>query len=82
LPALVDKSLVSATGRGTGRYRLLETIRVYAAERLAASGTETAIRRQHAAHYLALAERTDGQLRTPAQRAWLALWGARSLRTL
>src|SRR5204862_2006514 len=27
LPALVDKSLVSATGRGTGRYRLLETIR-------------------------------------------------------
>ena len=72
LPALVDKSLVSATGRGTGRYRLLETIRAYAAERLAASGTETAIRRQHAAHYLALAEHADGQLRTPAQREWLA----------
>ena len=71
LPALVDKSLVSATGRGTGRYRLLETIRAYAAERLAASGTETAIRRQHAAHYLALAEHAAGQLRTPAQRAWL-----------
>jgi len=39
LPRLVDKSLVSAAGRGTHRYRLLETIRTYAAERLAASGT-------------------------------------------
>ena len=62
---------MSATGRGTGRYRLLETIRAYAAERLAASGTETAVRRQHAAHYLALAEQAAGQLRTPDQRAWL-----------
>ena len=71
LPRLVDKSLVSVTGRGTGRYRLLETIRAYAIERLAASGTETAVRRQHAAYYLALAEQAAGQLRTPAQRAWL-----------
>src|SRR5439155_10023968 len=71
LPALVDKSLVSATGRGTGRYRLLETIRAYAAERLAASVTGTAVRRQHAAHYLALAEQAAGQLRTSDQRAWL-----------
>jgi hypothetical protein len=38
LPRLVDKSLVSAAGSGTRRYRLLETIRSYAAERLAASG--------------------------------------------
>jgi predicted ATPase/DNA-binding CsgD family transcriptional regulator len=71
LPALVDKSLVSATGRGTGRYRLLETIRAYAAERLASSATPTAIRRQHAAHYLALAEQAAMQLRTPGQRACL-----------
>jgi predicted ATPase/DNA-binding CsgD family transcriptional regulator len=72
LPALVDKSLVSATGRGTGRYRLLETIRAYAAERLAASAAGIAIRRKHAAYYLALAEQADRQLRTPGQRAWLA----------
>ena len=71
LPRLVDKSLVSVTGRGTVRYRLLETIRAYAAERLAASGAETAVRRQHAAYYLALAEQAAGQLRTPGQRAWL-----------
>src|SRR6266536_3472006 len=68
LPRLVDKSLVSTAGR---RSRLLETIRTYAAERLAASGTETTIRRRHAAHYLALAEQAAGQLRTADQRAWL-----------
>jgi predicted ATPase/DNA-binding CsgD family transcriptional regulator len=71
LPRLVDKSLVSAAGRGTRRYRLLETIRAYAAERLAASGAEPAARRQHAAHYAALAEQAAEQLRTPDQRAWL-----------
>ena len=71
LPRLVDKSLVSAVGSGTRRYRLLETIRTYAAERLAASGTETAARRQHAVHYLELAERAARQLRTPDQRVWL-----------
>ncbi|MEO3860974.1 LuxR C-terminal-related transcriptional regulator [Acrocarpospora sp. B8E8] len=71
LPRLVDKSLVSATDLGSRRYRLLETIRAYAAERLAASGAEPATRRQHAAHYLALAERAAEQLRTPDQRAWL-----------
>lgn len=63
LPALVDKSLVSATGRGTGRYRLLETIRAYAAGQLAASGAETATRRQHAATCgtLPCARRADRQ---------------------
>jgi predicted ATPase len=38
---------------------------------LAAPGTETAARRQHAAHYSALAELAAEQLRTPDQRAWL-----------
>jgi hypothetical protein len=69
----VDKSLVSTVERGTRRYRLLETIRAYAAERLAVSGADTAIRRQHAMHYLALAEEAAEQLRTPDQRAWLDL---------
>jgi predicted ATPase len=67
LPRLVDKSLVSAAGR----YRLLETIREYAAERLAASGAEAVTRHRHARHYLALAERAAEQLRTPEQRRWL-----------
>jgi predicted ATPase/DNA-binding CsgD family transcriptional regulator len=71
LPRLVDKSLVSTAGRGTGRYRLLETIRAYAAERLAASGAEPVARRLHATHYLALAEHAAAQLQTPQQRIWL-----------
>src|SRR6266568_4881922 len=71
LPRLVDKSLVSTAGHGRRRYRLLETIRAYAAERLAASGAETTIRRQHADHYLALTEHAAGQLCTSRQRARL-----------
>jgi predicted ATPase/DNA-binding CsgD family transcriptional regulator len=71
LPRLVDKSLVSTLGRGTRRYRLLETIRAYAAQRLAVSGTGPALGRRHAAHYLAVAEEAAGMLRTAEQRSWL-----------
>ncbi|TCO48336.1 putative ATPase [Kribbella antiqua] len=48
LPRLVDKSLVSTVGRISRRYRLLETIRAYAAERSTQSGVESAVRRLHA----------------------------------
>ncbi|MEV7808666.1 LuxR C-terminal-related transcriptional regulator [Microbispora sp. NPDC088329] len=71
LPRLVDKSLVSPVGHGTRRYRLLETIRAYAAQRLTDSGGEPAARRRHAAHYLAFAEQAAERLRTPDQRVWL-----------
>jgi predicted ATPase/DNA-binding CsgD family transcriptional regulator len=44
---LADKSLLtSASGQG-GRWRLLETVRAYALERLAASGEEAATRERH-----------------------------------
>jgi predicted ATPase/DNA-binding CsgD family transcriptional regulator len=72
LPRLVDKSLVSSGGGGTHRYRLLETIRAYAAERLADSGAGPAAREQHATHYLALAEHAAAQLRNAEQRTGLA----------
>jgi predicted ATPase/DNA-binding CsgD family transcriptional regulator len=71
LPALVDKSLVSTTGGDTPRYRLLESLRAYAAERLAASGADIDLRQRHAAHYLAVAELAAGRLRGPEQRTWL-----------
>jgi predicted ATPase/DNA-binding CsgD family transcriptional regulator len=67
LPALVDKSLVSSAGGDTPRYRLLESLRAYAAERL----TDSDVRQRHAAHYLAVAELAAGRLRGPQQRAWL-----------
>jgi predicted ATPase/DNA-binding SARP family transcriptional activator len=58
LTVLVDKSLVVAVGDGRPRYRLLETIRAYGLERLAEAGEAEQVRRLHAEHFLALAERT------------------------
>jgi tetratricopeptide (TPR) repeat protein len=53
------------------RYQMLETVREYASERLAASGEEAGIRDAHAAFCLALAERAELELTGPAQSAWL-----------
>jgi non-specific serine/threonine protein kinase len=50
---------------------MLETVREYAWERLAAAGELTAARRAHAHHFLALAERADPALRGRDQRAWI-----------
>lgn len=58
LAALIDKSLVAldAEMAGDARYRLLDTIREYAADRLAASGEEMATRLAHRDYLLRLAE--------------------------
>lgn len=57
LSSLVDKSLVGYDDAdGTPRYRLLETIRQYAQERLIASAEEAALRELHAAFFLRLVE--------------------------
>ena len=59
IAALVEASLLrSETGPdGTVRYRMLETIREFAEERLVASGEEDAIRVRHATHFTTFAER-------------------------
>jgi tetratricopeptide (TPR) repeat protein len=49
---------------------MLETVRVYALEHLAASGEEEAVREAHAAHYLALAEQAEAALNGPDQAPW------------
>ena len=58
---LADKSVIASatTARGTTRYRLLETIRQYAHERLVASGEIDAARERHLHHYVAVAEQAD-----------------------
>jgi predicted ATPase/DNA-binding CsgD family transcriptional regulator len=58
---LVDKSVVVARGtaRGYTRYRLLETVREYAAELLEASGELGAVRERHLRYFLAVARSTD-----------------------
>ena len=53
LGALVDKSLVLAEGDPVPRYRLLETTRAYALERLAEAGETQAMLRRHAEALLA-----------------------------
>jgi tetratricopeptide (TPR) repeat protein len=69
--SLVDKSLVTATGDIDVRYRLLETVRVYADERLAGSGEKEPVQAAHAAHFLALATEAEPRLRTAEQLRWL-----------
>jgi predicted ATPase/DNA-binding CsgD family transcriptional regulator len=75
LGALVDKSLVQFgdAGAGPGRYRLLETVRQYAAGRLDAPGPAEAqaARLAHRDYYLALAEAAAPHLMAPDQAAWL-----------
>ena len=75
LGALVDKSLVQFgdTGTGPGRYRLLETVRQYAAgqlDALGAAATGTA-RAAHRDYYLILAEAAAPHLLTGEHAAWL-----------
>ena len=75
LGALVDKSLVQFddTGTGPGRYRLLETVRQYAAGQLDAQGPTAAeaARIAHRDYYLALAEAAAPQLVAADQALWL-----------
>jgi predicted ATPase/DNA-binding CsgD family transcriptional regulator len=75
LGALVDKSLVQFgdTGAGPGRYRLLETVRQYAAEQLDALGPAAAhaARIAHRDYYLALAEAAAPHLVGPGQAEWM-----------
>ena len=53
LSALVDKSLVVADGHDSPRYRLLESARAYALEKLAEAGETDLLARRHAAFYAA-----------------------------
>ena len=68
LTRLVDKSLVVAEEQsGETRYRLLETIRQYARDKLLESGEDAQIRTRHLDFFLRLAEEVEPKLRGPAQ---------------
>lgn len=69
--SLVEKSIVQQAG---DRYRMLETIRAYAASRLAASGDDVSAR--FAGHFLALAEEHEPLLRTGDQLRAIAVFDA------
>jgi predicted ATPase/DNA-binding SARP family transcriptional activator len=69
--SLVDKSLVTATGEQEVRYRLLETVRAYAADRLAEAGETEPTADAHARFFLGLAEQAEPELRTRHQLMWM-----------
>ncbi|MFE6860170.1 BTAD domain-containing putative transcriptional regulator [Nocardia sp. NPDC057668] len=73
LTALSEKSLVLAGSEGAQRYRMLGTIREYAAQRLADAGEGEAARRAHLAYFTDFADAAEPHLRRAEQVRWLAI---------
>ena len=73
LMTLVDQSLVKVeeTADGEPRFRLLDTIREYAAEHLVERGETQQIETRHRDWYVALAAQAAVELSGPSQRRWL-----------
>src|SRR6202166_2811769 len=73
--SLVNNSLVQRIEQSAGepRFTLLDTVREYGLERVAASGEESAIKRAHAAYCLVLAEECAAQAADPARADWVSL---------
>jgi len=73
IASLIDKSLLRQEERvGERRFRMLETIREYALDRLNAAGEADRFHRAHADCYLELAERAESDLRGGGRQAeWL-----------
>ena len=75
LGSLVDKSLILTEQAGPNlRYRLLETIRQFAAERLAEAGADgvASARAAHCEYFLSVAEGAASYLSGPDQGSWFA----------
>ena len=84
LADLISKSLVTRDSTTIGiRYRLLDTTRAYALEKLIQSGAFDAVARRHADYYLDLFEGAEAEVETRPTDEWLADYGSRidNLRT-
>jgi predicted ATPase len=72
LGSLVDKSLVMLEEHDdTGRYRMLETIRDYAREKLLQRGESDATSSRHCAHYFVKAKVAKDGMKGPEQAEWI-----------
>lgn len=77
LASLVDKSLVEAAADDRSvRYRMLETVKAYGAEQLAASGETTQVRQAHTAYFSELLRQARPKLHTGEQLQWIARFDA------
>jgi len=74
LSSLVDKTLIVAetTGKAPARYRLLETIREYALEKLNEAGESTRLRDRHLYFFLARTEEAMPKQFEAYQQLWLS----------
>ncbi|WP_414945335.1 BTAD domain-containing putative transcriptional regulator [Amycolatopsis sp. cmx-11-32] len=72
LTALTEKSLLVAAGDEAPRYRMLGTIKEYAAQRLAEAEKTLLARHAHLAYFTELAEAAEPMLRRAEQLDWLA----------
>ena len=70
---LVEKSLIELADAGGAvpRFRMLDTVKEYALEQLAANGEEEAVKRRHVDYYLYLAETAEPHLLRPERGVWL-----------
>jgi predicted ATPase/DNA-binding SARP family transcriptional activator len=68
---IVAEELSPHAGRPGMRYRMLESLREYGWEQLAASGELAATRTRHREWYLQLAEQADAAAHRPEQTEWL-----------
>jgi hypothetical protein len=73
LTSLTEKSLLLTDPDRAPRYRMLDTIKEYARDRLAEAGESDLVRRAHLEYFTALAETADPHLRRAEQLEWLAL---------
>ncbi|HUQ59171.1 BTAD domain-containing putative transcriptional regulator [Lentzea sp.] len=73
LTALTEKSLLVSADDGAPRYRMLGTIKEYAAQRLAEAGESMPARQAHLTCFTELAETADPHLRRSEQLEWLAI---------
>jgi len=74
LLALLDNSLIQSSEEGAEepRFLMLQTVREFGLERLAASGELERTRMAHARYFLALAEQAEPELHGPNQAMWVA----------
>lgn len=70
LTALASKSLLVVDEKLDRRYRLLETLRQYAAERMSQAGEAKQLQELHRGWFLSLAERAENELHGPEQFVW------------
>ena len=72
LTSLAEKSLLVTEGDGAPRYRMIGTIKEYAADRLAEAGESDLARQAHLAYFTELTETAEPHLRRAEQLEWLA----------